>query len=238
MSNPPDVADFVAVEAAGKLAGISPRTLRHWIATGKLPAIPGKRGKLVRLEEVRRLAVLVGKEPLAGNAAGNSARSAGDLAGNVADTIAGNAAESVAESALVSNAARQQLAMVRDEWLAPLVAQITEQAERIGRLEGERTAHQETIAELRRQRDEDRERERQAQDEQRDFLAELRRRADVAEAELAGARLRLAEVSVPAVVVVAGQNAPEGQRAMETTSTAHGLVRALWGRLRRALQRG
>ncbi len=34
--------------------------------------------------------------------------------------------------------ARAQLEAVRDEWLAPLVAQITEQAERIGRLEAER----------------------------------------------------------------------------------------------------
>ncbi len=128
--------------------------------------------------------------------------------------IAGNGADMVAGSALVSDAARQQLAMVRDEWLAPLVAQITEQAERIGRLEDERTAQQETIAELRRQRDEDRERERAV-------VEDLRRRAEVAEAELDGARLRLAEVSVPPVVVVAGQEALEEAHATATTPDTH-----------------
>ena len=113
MSDSSNVADFVAVEAAGKLAGISPRTLRHWIATGKLPAIPGKRGKLVRLEEVRR-------------------------------------------------------------------------------------------------------------------------RAEVAEAEAAGLRLRLAEASVPALVVVAGQDATEASPATATASDAHSPVQGLWRRLRRA----
>jgi len=34
--------------------------------------------------------------------------------------------------------ARAQLEAIRDEWLAPLVAQITAQAERIGQLEAER----------------------------------------------------------------------------------------------------
>jgi len=38
----------------------------------------------------------------------------------------------------VAPAARQQLEAIRDEWLAPLVAQITEQAEALGRLEAER----------------------------------------------------------------------------------------------------
>jgi hypothetical protein len=40
--------------------------------------------------------------------------------------------------ALVSDAARAQLEAIRDEWLQPLVAQIAEQAERIGRLEAEK----------------------------------------------------------------------------------------------------
>ncbi len=123
---------------------------------------------------------------------------------------------SVAKSALVSDAARQQLAMVRDEWLAPLVTQITEQAERIGRLEAEResaSAQRVTQAET---------------------IAELRRRAEVAEAEADGLRLRLAEVSVPAVVVVAGQDATEGPHATATASDAHRPVQGLWRRLRRA----
>jgi ribose 1,5-bisphosphokinase PhnN len=91
--------------------------------------------------------------------------------------------------------------------------------------EGQIAAQQETIAELRRQRDEDREREREA-------LAELRRRAEVAEAEFDVVRLRLAEVGVPAVVV-AGQETTEAAHATETNPAAHRPAQGLWRRLRR-----
>ena len=50
----------------------------------------------------------------------------------------------------VSPAAYAQLEAVRDQWLAPLVAQIAEQAERIGRLEAERDATRAELAEARR----------------------------------------------------------------------------------------
>jgi len=46
------------------------------------------------------------------------------------------------ESSAVTTAARSQLEAIRDEWLAPLVAQITEQAETIGWLTAERDALQ------------------------------------------------------------------------------------------------
>jgi len=63
-----------------------------------------------------------------------------------------------ATAAVVVNAnARAQLEAIRDEWLQPLVETISQQAERIGRLEAERenvgaqlAAKDETIAELRR----------------------------------------------------------------------------------------
>lgn len=126
-----DVADYVAIEYAGKVADISPRTLRHWVKVGKLPAIPGKRGKLVSMREVERLAALVGKEP--GKEETDSANPA-----RSADTVAGNVADSLAESSALETTAGQQLAAIRDQWLAPLVAQIAEQAERIGRLEAEK----------------------------------------------------------------------------------------------------
>jgi hypothetical protein len=48
--------DQLSVEAAGRIAGISPRTLRSWIVHGKLPAAGGQRGKLVRLADVLALA--------------------------------------------------------------------------------------------------------------------------------------------------------------------------------------
>jgi hypothetical protein len=48
--------DQLSVEAAGRIAGISPRKLRSWIVHGKLSAVGGQRGKLVRLGDVLALA--------------------------------------------------------------------------------------------------------------------------------------------------------------------------------------
>lgn len=97
--------------------------------------------------------------------------------------------------ALVSDAARAQLEAIRDEWLAPLVAQIAEQAERIGRLEAEKE--------------------------------ELRRRAELAEQEVATLRARPAEA-------VLAQDEPEGDRGTPEASGAHrGAGGGRWGRVRR-----
>ena len=68
---------------------------------------------------------------------------------------------------------------------------------------------------------------------QRETIAELRRRAEAAEAERDDLRLRLAEVDVPAVVVVAGQEGAGGPDATETTPAAPSPVQGLWRRLRR-----
>ncbi len=73
---------------------------------------------------------------------------------------------------------------------------------------------------------------------QAETIAELRRRAEVAEAELEGARLRLAEVSVPPLVVVAGQEAPEGADATATTFAAPRGAQGVWRRLRGWVRRG
>ena len=56
-----DPDEYLQVEADGNVAGISPRTLRYWVRGGKLPAIEGQRGKLVRLADVLALAELTGK---------------------------------------------------------------------------------------------------------------------------------------------------------------------------------
>ena len=56
----------------------------------------------------------------------------------------------------VSEAARRQLEAIRDEWLAPLVAQIREQAEEIGRLRAEREAVTEERDRLWHEREDDR----------------------------------------------------------------------------------
>ncbi len=202
-------AHHVTVEVAGKLAGISSRTLRHWIASGKLSAIAGKRGKVVSLREVEYLARIVGK-PIGNmsSAGGNPATSAGEVAGKLAESLAG--------AALVTDTARQQLATIRDEWLAPLIAQLGDQAERIGRLAAEGEAKDHTIVELRR-RVEQAEAELARRHEEEARAAELLRRRNEQE-WLNGERMQAAE---------------DGPGAAEAPTAAQGDAPGVWGRLTR-----
>lgn len=129
--------EYLPVESAGSVAGISPRTLRYWINGGKLPAVAGQRGKLVKLGDVLAMAELTGKASAgsrqpAGNV-GNPATSAGMPVGNTA----GNADDDELRPA-VSAAAITQLEAIRDEWLQPLVDQIRELERSHGRLEEQR----------------------------------------------------------------------------------------------------
>src|SRR5215207_876681 len=106
--------EYLPVESAGNVAGISARTLRYWIKGGKLPAIAGNRGKLVRLGDVLDLADLTGKpattnRQAAGNT-GNPARSAGNVADH-ADLIDVAPPGTVA---LPESFARDWIALVRD----------------------------------------------------------------------------------------------------------------------------
>ncbi len=206
MSELPNPADYVAVEVAGKVAGIPARTLRHWITTGKLAAIAGKRGKLVSMGEVEQLARMVGKP------VGNTASPADNPA-----TSAEEVAESLAESALVSDAARRQLATIRDEWLAPLIARMGELERENGRLQAERD--------------------------------DLRRRAEVAEAEVS--RRREEEAGAAALLrrrieqerknregmqgAQDGPGAPEGASADKPGGAPSA---GLWARVRRVFGGG
>ncbi len=60
MDSSADEGDYLAVHLAAQLAGVSERTLRHWIKRGKVPGIAGNRGTLVRLADVRGVASLAG----------------------------------------------------------------------------------------------------------------------------------------------------------------------------------
>ncbi len=117
--------------------------------------------------------------------------------------------------AVVSDAARLQLAAIRDEWLAPLVERIGALERENGDLTGQLVARADVLA---------------AKDE---TIAALRRRAEAAEGERDALRLRLAEAAVPPVVVVAAQDATETPPA--TTSTPPS-AQGLWTRLRRTLR--
>jgi excisionase family DNA binding protein len=132
---------YVTVGNAATATGVSERTLRYWIKSGKLPATGGKRGRLVRLADVEALADFTGNTPAtSGNLAGSAVTTAGNTDNGNPDTLtAGNA------TAIASDQGRQQLAVIRDTLLAPLIAQndrlvtqVTEQAETIGHLRAER----------------------------------------------------------------------------------------------------
>jgi hypothetical protein len=216
MSEIPTPADYVTVEVAGKAAGIPARTLRYWISSGKLAAIAGKRGKLVSMGEVERLGLMVGKP------VGNMATPDGKPATS-AEEVAGNIAESFAESALVTDAARQQLATIRDEWLAPLIERIGELERENGRLEVTAETKDQALA---------------AKDE---TIAELRRRAEAAEAEA----LREREAAAAAAEAnrrrleqerrnrEALEAAQATQEAPGTPEPPEGVSQGLWARLGR-----
>jgi DNA-binding transcriptional MerR regulator len=112
---------YVAVTMAGQVTGIPERTLRRWVADGKLPAIAGQRGRLVALADVQRLAALTGRDSAT---AGHAVMLAGHSA-NVAETLPAIPAE--------------QLVVLRDEWQAPLLERIAELEQRIQQLESIRS---------------------------------------------------------------------------------------------------
>ena len=128
MSDP----EYVPIEVASRLTGVPARTLRRWAEAGKVPVVAGPQKRLVRLEDVRRLAAMTGHQPDTADVTGASANQAtGHTAEGVAD-------ESMPPPGAVSPAARSQLKAIRDEWLQPLIDQLREAERTIGRLESER----------------------------------------------------------------------------------------------------
>lgn len=148
----------VTVGNAANAAGIPERTLRVRINSGTLPATPGKRGRLVRLADVRDLAALTGRDTTSRQATSAMATS---VAGNAKSAPGGKGEEATAgndpdKPAMVAEAARQQLEMIRDTLLAPLIEQneclvacIGEFEREGGRLESERAAPQAQLDALR-----------------------------------------------------------------------------------------
>ncbi len=211
-----DPDEYLPVEAAGNVAGISPRTLRYWVRGGKLPAIEGQRGKLVRLGDVLALADLTGKMATlpatsrqAGGNAGNPATSAVGNTGKVANPADSEMEpdEQAPPPGAVSPAARSQLEAIRDEWLRPLVDRIGELEREAGRLQAERDALAERLAD-----------DRKLADQLVDVL-QAERDAALAEVE----RLKAAQDAPVA--------APEPQREAEPADTTPDTSRSWWGRV-------
>jgi excisionase family DNA binding protein len=117
------MTNLVSAEIAANSAGISARTIRYWVKSGKLPATQGKRGRLVNYDDVQQILALTGRR--SGNPDGDSTsavRPSGNLAGN--DAIAS-----------MSGGLPEGLALLRDEWLMPLVNENGKLHEQIGALQ-------------------------------------------------------------------------------------------------------
>jgi hypothetical protein len=121
--------EYVTVETAGHLTGIPARTIRRWAQGGKVAVTAGQRGRLVRLDDVRRIAAMTGRPVGQPDVTGGSA---GQPTGH----------ETVTPSAVA------QLDAIRDRWLQPFVDQLTAESEEIGRLTAERDALRAEVARL------------------------------------------------------------------------------------------
>ena len=189
--------------AAAQALGISERAVRKRIAAGTLRAEPFGRSYRVWLPQDAP----PGSEP-------------GPAPGPVPVPEPGPEpleAEYRARAVTVSPAAYAQVEAIRDQWLAPLVAQITEQAGRIGRLESERDIAEQMVEEQRR-RAERAEREREG----------LRRQAEVLQAERDRLRAEVAHNAPPA--------APAGTSEAEDAGDVWEDTQPLWRRLWQAIR--
>ena len=132
--------EYVTVEVAARLTGVPARTLRRWVAAGKVPVVAGDRGSLVRLENVRAIAAMTGRPAATAGHQAATPSAAGHMTGHAAadaDEVLDDDPLTVAAHVAVSPAASAQLAAIRDEWLRPLVERIEAQAQEIGRLRAE-----------------------------------------------------------------------------------------------------
>ncbi len=205
----------VTMAEAAQLLGVVPRTISKYREQGKVRGV--REGKTWAIWVPRTLITLAHADHSGTHSGMDPERSGtGIAAGNPTPAEPVEATYRVDESALVTEAARQQLGSIRDEWLQPLIDRIAALEREGGRLEAERDAAREQLGELRR-RAEAAEAERLAAEGERDAL-----------------RLQLAEATVPPVVVVAAQDATEPPPATIPASTT---AQGLWARLRRALGR-
>jgi hypothetical protein len=137
--------EYVAIEYAGQVTGVPARTLRRWAEAGKVPVIAGQRGRLIRLEDVRKLATMTGHGPVGPDMTGA-------YAGHVTGHVAGDVVDDNVP-VVVPETARAQLEAVRDEWLQPLIDQLRETERALGRTEAERDQARQEMSAARLERD-------------------------------------------------------------------------------------
>lgn len=128
---------------AARVAGVPARTLRNWIAGGKLAAIRGQRGWLVRTADIAAIAALLGTD------AANAATPSG-LADGLAASLAANGGGGGGDAATAATAASRAAIVAADRnadaealvqrLLAPFIAEQTRLAEELGATRAERDA--------------------------------------------------------------------------------------------------
>jgi hypothetical protein len=179
---------------AARSAGIPARTLRNWIASGKLAAIRGQRGWLVRPGDIAQIAAMIDNQAASEKMADGLADGlAAELAAPTSED-AGGAATMASHAAITATAQHAQAEALVQRLLAPFIAEQTRLAEELGQVKAERD--------------------------------ELRRRAEVAEAE----RDRLAA----AQAAQAAQDSPGAPEALTPDNPDRAPAAGFWARVRRA----
>ena len=142
-----DTVTMVTLGEAARLVGVSVRTIRRWIQHGHLPCVEAEGGKVVSpadLPEARRRA---------GHGHGHGHRPDGHREGY------GHAPGDMARDTAtpdVAVSARDQLAAIWEQWLAPLTLRVEELARENGELRAARAAVAEERDRLRAEREVDR----------------------------------------------------------------------------------
>jgi hypothetical protein len=140
----------IPLTLAARSAGIPARTLRNWIASGKLAAIRGQRGWLIRPGDIAQIAAMIDSHAASENMAdGMADELAAELAAPTA-ADAGGAATTASHAAITATPQSAQAEALVQRLLAPFIAEQTRLAEELGQVKAERDAQDATIVELRR----------------------------------------------------------------------------------------
>ncbi len=226
---------WVTMPEVGRLLGMSERGARDWV---KRRAIPAHGTRPVRVSEQAVLAAMAAEERVPRKSPGTSPEASG-ASPEVSSEAPGSGPEAIEATfrpagtpVAVSPAAYAQLEAIRDQWLAPLVEMIAEQAERIGRLENQRDMAEQLAAEATK-RAEAAERERE----------QLRKRAELAEASLGRTRRWAGMVEeggdaarTELAALKASQATPAGTSEPEDAGEAWEDPQPLWRRVWRAIR--
>lgn len=121
----------LSARAAADLLGVNERTIRRWLTEGRISAPKVRGAYRFDPDEIERARLVLLGEDEAGNIIIEA--DAPDTTGS--ERTPGHArSDRTAADAALSTSARFQLESIRDEWLQPLITQLKDQAEEIGRL--------------------------------------------------------------------------------------------------------